>query len=212
MLVANPHRRAAPENVFVMAIRVLSVLLSLLILCQSSLACAQTAHNNDTGNLVLPDGTRFKTTLYRLKVIGQLRTKRKLPYYILSGFGCQECDANRSIYIHSPSDGPMKNEGEQPRFQASGRETDYQDGSLVYQARMFFGDCLADHPNAAVWFERGLSDDKKWHEDILVLGVRRDELVKEELPADPPKLGEAQNAVRSGRCHELPGINRSSEP
>jgi hypothetical protein len=207
MLAANPHRKAAPDKMFVMAIRALSVLFSFLILCQSS-----RADNNDTGTIKLPDGSRFKTTLYRLRVIGQLKTTQKLPYYILSGFGCQECDANRSIYIHSPSNGPMKNEGEQPRFEYPGKETDYQDGSLVSQARMFFGDCLADHPNAAVWFERGLGDDKKWHEDILVLGVRRDELVKEELPADPPKLSEVQNAVRGGRCHELPGIDRPSEP
>src|ERR1017187_7324463 len=79
MLAANPHRKAAPDKMFVMAIRSLSVLFSFLILCQSS-----RADNNDTGTIKLPDGSRFKTTLYRLRVIGQLKTTQKLPYYILS--------------------------------------------------------------------------------------------------------------------------------
>jgi hypothetical protein len=55
-----------------------------------------------------------------MKVIGQLRTTKKAPYFILSGTTCTECDENISIYIHSPSDGAMKNEGEQRRFAYSG--------------------------------------------------------------------------------------------
>ncbi len=72
------------------------------------------------GVLDLPDGSKFQTNLYDMKVIGPLRTVHKLPYYVMSGVGCQECDANMSIYIHSPSDGPMEDEGSQPRFDLSG--------------------------------------------------------------------------------------------
>jgi hypothetical protein len=81
-----------------------------------------------------------------MKVVGRLKTEHKLPYYILSGFGCYGCDANRSIYIHSPSDGPMKNEGEQPRFSYPGKEMDYQDASLVYEAKMFLAIALPGIP------------------------------------------------------------------
>jgi hypothetical protein len=74
------------------------------------------ASDNVLATLTLPDGSKFRTTLYELNVIGQLRTAKKILYFILSGRGCDECDANTSIYIHSPSDGAMKNKGEQPRF------------------------------------------------------------------------------------------------
>ena len=82
----------------------------------------------------------FKTTLYHLKVIGELTTVRKLPYYILSGIGCHECDANVSIYIHSPSNGPMKNEAEQKRFDYPGRElsTLYKIASSFIRAGCFW--------------------------------------------------------------------------
>jgi len=170
------------------------------------------AGKDGLGILELPDGSRFKTTLYELKVIGQLRSAHKLPFYILSGRGCQECDANTSIYIHSPSDGPMKNEAEQQRFHYPGRELDYEDSSLLYEGRMFFGDCVALHPNAAVWFQRYLGEDKQWHASVFLAELKDDKLITEELRGELPTVTEAQDAVRKGRCQELPGVDGSSEP
>lgn len=169
--------------------------------------------DNGFGSLDLPNGSKFQTTLYKLKIIGQLKTKRKFAYYVLSGRGCNECDAHTSIYIHSPSDGPMKNEGEQRRFPYPGKVTSYEDGSPLYEARMFFGDCLTRHPNAVVWFERSLEDDKKWHEGVLIAEVKGDRLVIDEpLNGKLPEMKEAESKVRRGSCQELPGIDGPSEP
>jgi hypothetical protein len=186
-------------------------------------ACAADAPQTTGGNgaitsddrvgvLELSDGSMFKTALYGMKTIGQLRTDKKVPYFILSGRTCTECDENTSIYIHSPRDGPMKNEAEQRRFSYPGKETNYEDGSPLHVGRMFFGDCLASHPNAVVWFERSLGEDRKWHEDVFLAEVKGDNLTTEELHGKLPKPSEAQDSVRTGRCRELPGIDRSSEP
>jgi hypothetical protein len=170
------------------------------------------ASDNVLGTLTLPDGSKFRTTLYELKVIGELRTAKKIPYFILSGRGCDECDANTSIYIHSPSDGAMKNEGEQPRFPYPGRLRDNENDQLVYEARMFYGNCFRSYPNAVVWFERNLSEDKTWHEDILIAGVKDDHFFTTTLQRDFPKITDAQDAIRTGQCHELPGIDGHTEP
>ena len=164
------------------------------------------------GTLTLPDGSKFKTSLYNMKVIGQLRTTKRLPYFILSGTTCTECDENTSIYIHSPSDGPMKNEAEQLRFAYPGRETDYETGKPVYEAKMFFGDCLATHPNAVIWFERGIGEDQKWHSGVRVAEVKNDTLIVSQLNGESPKLADVQEAVQNGKCRELPGIDGPSEP
>ncbi len=165
------------------------------------------------GVLVLPDGSRFKTTLYELKVIGQLKTTRKLPYYILSGQSCPKgCDANTSIYIHSPSDGPMKDSSAQRRFFYPGLETYYKDDTPIYQARMFYGDCAGGHPNAALWFQRFFGDDKQWHPSVFAAWVTGDVLTSDELHGAVPDIKEAEQAVRAGRCREVPGIDRTSEP
>lgn len=196
----------------------LVVLWSSLLLSQSQPGSASqnaqdaTPHTERFGSFKLPDGSRFVTTLYDLKVIGKLRTKKKLPYYILSGIGCNGCDANTSIYIHSPSDGPMKNEGEQPRFSYPGQETDYQSGQIASEARMFFGDCLSTHPNAVVWFYRTLGDDKKWHEGVSVAEVKEDRLVTVGLQGELPKPKDTEVAIRTGQCQQLPGIAAYTEP
>ena len=182
------------------------------------LLLAQRQHAEDQqtspkfGIVTLSDGSKFQTTLYDLKVIGKLSTKKKFPYYILSGVGCNGCDANTSIYIHSPSDGPMKNEGEQTRFSYPGSEKDYQNGQIVSKTRMFFGDCLSTYPNAVVWFYRMLGDDKKWHDGVSVAEVKEDRLITTELQGELPKPKDTEVAIRTGLCHELPGIAAYTEP
>jgi hypothetical protein len=148
-----------------------------------------------------------------MEVIGQLRTASKLPYYILSGRGCQECDARTSIYIHSPSDGPMKDEGNQARFSYPGRRVSYLDGSsLVYEARMFFGNCAAGHLDAVIWFERFLGDDGQWHDGVFLAEVKDDSLVSGEMARQAPDLREVEDAVRRMQCRELQGRDGFSEP
>ena len=191
-----------------------SLLLIALAVCTATaqrVGKQRTTSIDVTGILNLPDGSKFKTTLYGMKIIGQLRTTSKLPYYIMSGTTCTACDENVSIYIHSPSDGPMKDEGGQPRFTHPGEEIDYQTGKTVSKARMFYGDCLPTHPNAVVWFNRTLGDDKKWHDGVLVAEVKEDRLAITELHADLSKPTDAQLAVSARQCNELPGIRSWSE-
>lgn len=177
-----------------------------------SLPLPSVSDANGAGSLKLPDGSDFQTTLYGLKVIDQLQTVRKLPYYILSGIGCNECDATTSIYIHSPSDGPMKDEGNQPRFAYPGRVLNPDDRSLVSEGRMFFGNCAAKNPNAAIWFGRWLGDDKQWHEVIELAEVKDDRLVHVEAKTEVPTLSEAGDAVRKSQCRELAGVDQFEEP
>ena len=196
-----------------MALRsLLFIAVALCVATAQETSSQRTTSSDVKGILSLPDGSKFKTTLYNMKVIGQLRTRKKLPYFILSGTTCTECDENTSIYIHSPSDGPMKNEAEQRRFPYPGRQTDYETGQPDYESRMFMGDCLATHPNAVISFEHGIGDDKKWHSGVFVAEVKNDTLLVSRLHRQLPKVTEVQEAVRNGKCQELPGMDGQSEP
>lgn len=163
------------------------------------------------GTLQLPNGSKFQTTLFDLKVIGQLQTVQKLPYYVLSGVGCEECDANTSIYIHSPSDGPMKDEGKQQRFDYPGRQFSRPDHSVISTTRVFLGDCSQDYPNALIWFEHSSGDDRQWHDIVFVARVQNDHLIDEVPKASAPTIAEAETAVRKSRCRELPGLDQWAE-
>jgi hypothetical protein len=170
------------------------------------------AGQDKTGILKLPNGAKFQTTLYDLKVIGQLSTVHKLPHYVLSGVGCDECDANVSIYIHSPSDGPMKDDGTQPRYDYPGREISREDRSVVSETKVFLGSCTVGHPDAVIWFERYIGNDQKWRRSILLAEVKDDHLAFGELKIKVPKLSEVEAAVQRSQCRELPGTDQWEEP
>ena len=102
--------------------------------------------------------------------------------------------------------------GSKRRFSYAGSETDYQSGQIVSETRMLYGDCLSDHPNAVVWFYRTLSDDKQWHDGVLVAEVKDDRLAITELKSKLPEPKDAEIALHTGTCSELQGIASYSEP
>lgn len=165
------------------------------------------------GVLDLPNGLKFQTRLYDLTAMGQLRTNRKVSYYVLSGVGCHGCDANVSIYIHSPSDGPMKDEGTQPRFDYPGRTISRAGHTVASETRVFLGNCGAGHPDAVIWFERYVGDDNKWHRSVLVAEVKGDSLAVIESKNRVPSLSEAERDSRKSQCRELQrGPDQWEEP
>ncbi|HXV89931.1 MAG TPA: hypothetical protein VD707_01095 [Gemmatimonadales bacterium] len=164
------------------------------------------------GVIVLPDSARFRTTLFDLRVIGQLPVAGRQPYYVMSGRSCVDCDANLALYVHSPSDGPMRIGAEQPRYPYPGREVFYDDGSPQFEARAFFGDCAAAYPNAVVWYQRRRIEADQWRSSVLVVQAAGDGLRQVELDRILPEVTEAVAAVAAGRCREIRGIDRTSEP
>jgi hypothetical protein len=163
--------------------------------------------------LVFKDGSRFQTALFEVRVLGMLRTERKAPFVVLEGRGCTECDANTSIYIHSPSDGAMRGEGSQPRYAYPGREVSPEDNKTVlYEARAFLGDCLPGSDNAVIWYERGRTKLGAWQTGVFVVAVHKDALTERRLGNPLPSVSETLSRVAAGQCRELPGVERHSEP
>lgn len=162
--------------------------------------------------LVLRDGSRFETTLFEVTLLSALRTVGKKPYLVMSGRGCTNCDANISIYVHSPSDGPMGDEATQARFAYPGRVLSYMDGSPIFESRMFIGDCLPAYPNGVVWYQRARGDNGTWTEAVFVLYVRADTLAQAVLRSALPSVSETLQRVAVGSCREVPGVAMTSEP
>jgi hypothetical protein len=149
---------------------------------------------------------KFITNLYDLKYIGQLKTRNKAPYLLLSGRGCNECDANISIYIHSPSDGSMKDESIQPRYDYPGKEVDFANNSLISESRMFYGDCLNNNNNV-VWLQKMPNDKGKFNYSVFSVEVIADKLKETSKTIDSLTLKNY-----APKCKELQGINVTSEP
>jgi len=150
---------------------------------------------------------QFKTNLYDLKYIGQLKTKSKAPYLILSGRNCNECDENISIFIHSPSDGPMKNEARQTRYSYPGKELDYATNKLIFESRMFYGDCLNNKNESVVWLQKNLNEKGVFENELLTV-----EVINDSLKETSKKVDSLNFEKYIPKCKELPGTSMTSEP
>lgn len=127
------------------------------------------------------DRKKFNTNLFVLNYIGQITNENKAPYLIFSGHDYNECDANPSIYIHSPSNGTLKIENGENRSQIPGIENDYKDGSVVYKARTFYGQVLPAI-KGVIWYEVQLMENKSWQKSILLVslknGIKKDAVLE----------------------------------
>ena len=157
--------------------------------------------------LQFSNGKSFKTSLFDLKYIGQLKTRKKAPYLILSGRNCKDCDENISIYIWSPDDGEMKLGDQQPRYSYPGKEEDYLTNELVYENRMFYGNCLGEE--SCIWVQRSLGKNKTWENSVFMVQVQNDTLREIKL-SESDKLNELLSNVT--KCSELPGTITTTEP
>jgi hypothetical protein len=158
--------------------------------------------------LLLNNGKRLKTSLFNLKYIGQLQTKSKAPYFILSGRSCTNCDENISIYIWCPSNGVMLANGKQPRYSYPGKEKDYATNEIVYENRMFYGSC-STYKNSVIWIQRSLNGKKVWENSVFIVTVVNDKLQEIKLPKSNQINGFLN---KESNCKELPGIVTTTEP
>jgi hypothetical protein len=157
-------------------------------------------------NIMYNGDEKFNTGLYDLEDIGQLATKNKLPYLILSGRDCRDCDENISIYIISPSDF-LLNVREKPRYSYPGKEIDYATNKLVFESRMFYGNCSFSE-NSVIWLQRNFSNNA-WDTSLFVVKVFNDTLNEAKI-VNPYEIQNALNKLSS--CKELRGIENTIEP
>ena len=164
----------------------------------------------ENGKLVFKNGRTLDTKLFELAFIGQISLDNKSPYFILSGRDCNECDANISIYIHSPNDGQLKVDHGQNRFQYPGMEKDYETESVLYISRAFYGQVL-ENIKGVIWYENKLLKNGKMGRSVFLLHINNGSL-KDTTYDDNGKLRETINLLKKGKCSEITGRQYTSEP
>lgn len=162
----------------------------------------------DSARIVFDDGTEFLTNLYQLEFVAQLPTKSKIPYLILTGRQCTMCDANISIYIHSPSDGPMKRSHEQVRYGLPGELYYWEDGELIAKKRVFYGEVFPNN-HGVVWYQSELDEQGNWIESTYFAGISSDTLIGSFIEAN---IDSTLQQVNKKVAFELPGSSQTTEP
>lgn len=160
--------------------------------------------------LKFKNGKEYNTNLYELNYIGQIVNGHEAPFLVFSGRDCNECDANISIYVYSPSNRPLKVENGENRYQYPGTERDYESDSLLYKARAFYGQVLPGI-NGVIWYNEQLIENNTWQKSLFLVnlsnGIKKDTALK--------ISGQLKNTLRlldQGACKEIKGLDYKSEP
>ncbi len=164
----------------------------------------------NNSKLFFKGGQTFETNLFDLEYIGQVSADNKAPYLIFSGRDCNECDANISIYIHSPSDGKLVVDHGQNRYQYPGTENDYETDSVLYISRAFYGQVLESF-KGVIWYENRLLENGQMGRSVFLSYIDNGSL-KDTTYEDNGKIGETINLLKKGLCNEIVGRQYTSEP
>src|ERR1035437_3248128 len=157
----------------------------------------------EKSKLVFKNGKTFETNLYNLEYIGQFRAENKAPFLIFSGRECEDCDANISIYIHSPSDGKIVVAYGQNRYEYPGTEKDYQSDTVLLTSRAFYGQVL-ENVHGVIWYENELLENGKMGKDIFLRHLVNGSL-KDTIFEDKGEISETLNLMKKGLCKEIKG-------
>jgi len=153
-------------------------------------------------------GQIFETNIFDIGFIGQIKSKTKKDFLILTGRQCQGCDANISIYIHSPSDGSLKNEALQERFGIPGKEFYYENNKLIYEGRAFWGEVLPGR-TGIIWFQKSLNDKNVWIESVAFAELIDDQIKTQTINES---LEKTLFQLKKGVAFEIEGHDVTSEP
>ena len=164
----------------------------------------------DSSRLLFSNAPTIDTHLFDLAYIGQVPMAEKAPLLIVSGRDCTGCDENVSLYMLSPSDGPLNVENGANRNKYPGTEKDNETGKWVYRSRVFYGQVLRD-TNGVIWYESRALANGHQARDIFLSWIDKGKL-KDTLFDRREDISQTLELCEKGRCKEIPGIEYNTEP
>lgn len=165
----------------------------------------------DSSKLVFKNGRIIETKLFNLGFIGQIPLENKDPYLIFTGVDCNFCDANNSIYIHSPSDGDLIVGAGKNAYGMPGRIFSYMNDSLLYKGRVFYGQVL-ENRKGVIWYQNTLMETGKWEKTVFIAEIIDNKKNNQFLTDTSGLLKQTLSMLQKGLCREIEGFDYTSEP
>jgi hypothetical protein len=160
--------------------------------------------------LLFETGEQIETNLHNLEFVGQIPLKNKDPYLIFIGVDCDSCDANSAIYIHSASDGEIIVGNGQNTYGLPGRVFNYENNSLIYEGRAFYGQVLEDK-RGVIWYQKTLMETGRWENSTFIAEIKNNKKENHFL-SDTGLIHHTLVMLNKGLCKEIKGIDQTSEP
>jgi hypothetical protein len=78
--------------------------------------------------------------------------------------------------------------------------------SLVYQCRVFYGNCTTRFPFSVIWHQREKSENGSWRIGYYVVNLESQDYFSLRLNEGEINLNEILDNVIKGKCKEIPGL------
>lgn len=161
--------------------------------------------------ITVPQNQQFKT-LAEAKLIAELKSDSGRSFALIAGRDCVDCDENTSLYIADLSDQGSLASLSKNRNLYPGVYRDYESGEVVQKVRTFYGKCLATKSDSIVWFVDFSSDKNQWVNAEDAVNLQAGLLAHKMSKTDQPDLSKVLGAAHMGQCHEIPGVDVTTEP
>jgi hypothetical protein len=88
-------------------------------------------------------------------------------------------------------------------YNLPGKEYDYKD-TLIYEARIFYGNCLKNYPCSIIWYQNTLmKKSKKWEINYYILDLSSDSTQSYKYTEREIDINEILNNLSEKKCIEL---------
>jgi hypothetical protein len=163
--------------------------------------------------VVFSNGISLTSDMVRPRYLGQLQTDKLSPFFIFQANTCDACDETPLVRIVSQSDHILR-EATNKRLPAPpGRLFAFgPEHRIISQSRMFYGDCLKNHNQVAVWFIRTMQANGKWKHSVFIVEVVNGNLKTKSLSDRLPNINEPLDRLKKGCCYEVPGKDITQGP
>lgn len=185
-----------------------SVLLLLLSGCSEPAPERTKEPSNAREERIVEEDPNWLDNLHEVEVLGELPARNKSAFKVMRARGCTECDANLSIYVYSPSDGPVGPEHEQVRYPYPGALIDPFEGDTLMRTRTFLGEIAPDMQG--LWWHLEQPDEHgQWYAITYLLATVGDTI---QGFSEGPSLAQMEAWTAEGRVQELTGMDQVAEP
>ena len=168
--------------------------------------------NKDLINIQNINLNEIKDTLQldEVELLGTM-TKSNKTILLLYGEKTDLTYREQGLFVYPIDPIPHSDSIISVRFSLPGNEYDMFD-SVVFQARVFYGNCTEKFPYSIVWIQKEKQKNQSWINSIFILTPDNPVRVTFRLSDDGELLREIIEKMNKGECKEIPGMDIYLEP
>jgi hypothetical protein len=97
------------------------------------------------------------------------------------------------------------------RYSLAGNEYNIED-SLVYNARIFYGNCSDKYPFSIIWYQKERKENWKWKMSYFIITFNNNNFIRQFQDTSALNIQSIESNIKKGLCKELPPMDIYIEP